>query len=172
MTPSVTHCVPWPSGAIFLDTEAKKLSTMMEDLVMRNTPHLVEPFGFGVNSAAEILMRVIDNPESIKSEAAFAKLAGVSPISAGSGITSGTYRTSHGGHRQLNVVIFRTMIVFMRFHEPTIAYVTPRTAEGKFKRDIIRCLKRYVIQETYDLIKAKPITLEIATSQLIAVSTP
>ena len=64
------------------------------------------------------------------------------------------------------------MIVFMRFHEPTIAYVTPRTAEGKFKRDIIRCLKRYVIQETYDLIKAKPITLEIATSQLIAVSTP
>jgi transposase len=146
----------------FLDTEARELSTMIEDLVMRTAPHLVEPFGIGVDTAAEILIVVGDNPERIKSEAAFAKLAGISPVPAGSGMTSGKHRINHGGHRQLNAAIYRTVIVRMRFHEPTIAYVARRTAEGKSKRDIIRCLKRYVIREVYHLVKAKPMTLEIA----------
>ena len=39
------------------------------------------------------------------------------------------------------------MIVTMRFHEPTIAHVARRTAEGISKHEIIRCLKRYVIRE-------------------------
>lgn len=69
---------------------------------------------------------------------------------------SGRYRINHGGHRQLNAAIYRTVIVRMRFHEPTIAYVACRTAEGKSKRDIIRCLKRYVIREVYHLIKSNP----------------
>ena len=47
------------------------------------------------------------------------------------------------------------MIVRMKFHEPTIAYVSRRTAEGKSKGDIIRCLKRYVIREVYHLLKPK-----------------
>ena len=55
------------------------------------------------------------------------------------------------------------MIVRMRFHEPTIAYVARRTAEGKNKREIIRCLKRYVIREVYHLIKANPATGEIGS---------
>ena len=57
--------------------------------------------------------------------------------------------------------IYRTVIVRMRFHEPTIAYVARRTAEGKSKRDIIRCLKRYVIREVYHLVKTDPRTGEI-----------
>lgn len=44
----------------------------------------------------------------------------------------------------------------MRFHEPTIAYFARRTAEGKSKRDIIRCLKRHVIREVYHLVKTYP----------------
>ena len=76
-------------------------------------------------------------------------------------MTSGKHRINHGGHRQLNAAIYRTVIVRMRFHEPTIAYVARRTAEGKSKRDIIRCLKRYVIREVYHLIKTDPKTGEI-----------
>ena len=71
---------------------------------------------------------------------------------ASSGITAGRQRINHGGHRQLNAAIYRTVIVGMRFHQPTIDYVTRRTAEGLSKRDIIRCLKRYVIREVYHLI--------------------
>jgi hypothetical protein len=76
-------------------------------------------------------------------------------------MTSGKHRINHGGHRQLNAAIYRTVIVRMRFHEPTIAYVARRTAEGKSKRDIIRCLKRYMIREVYHLVKTDPRTGEI-----------
>lgn len=92
-----------------------------------------------------------------------ANLAGISPIPAGSGITSGKHRINHGGHRQLNAAIYRTVIVRMRFHQPTIDYVARRTAEGKSKRDIIRCLKRYVIRELYHLVKVNPRTGEIVS---------
>lgn len=67
--------------------------------------------------------------------------------------------------RQLNAAIYRTVIVRMRFHEPTIAYVARRTAEGKSKRDIIHCLIRYVIREVHHLAKAKPTALEVAACQ-------
>ena len=144
-----------------LDTEAKELSAMIEQLVTRTAPQLLEQFGIGVDTAAEILIVVGDNPERIQSEAAFAKLAGISPVPTGSGMTSGRHRINHGGHRQLNAAIYRTVIVRMRFHEPTIAYVARRTAEGKSKREIIRCLKRYVIREVYHLVKIDPSTSEI-----------
>ena len=143
-----------------LDTEAKELSAMIEQLVTRTAPQLLEQFGIGVDTAAEILIVVGDNPERIRSEAAFAKLAGISPVPTGSGMTSGRHRINHGGHRQLNAAIYRTVIVRMRFHEPTIAYVARRTAEGKSKREIIRCLKRYVIREVYHLVKIDPSTSE------------
>jgi transposase len=147
---------------LYLDTEAKELASLIEDLVTRAAPQLLEAYGIGADTAAEILIVAGDNPELINSEAAFAKLAGISPIPTGSGMTSGRHRLNRGGHRQLNAAIYRTVIVRMRFHEPTIAYVTRRTAEGKSKRDIIRCLKRYVIREVYHLLKTNPTTAEIA----------
>jgi transposase len=111
-----------------------------------------------VDTAAEILVVAGDNPERIHSEAALAKLAGIGPVPTGSGMTSGRHRTNHGGHRQLNAAIYRTVIVRMRFHQPTIDYVARRTAEGKTKREIIRCLKRYVIREVYHLLQPAPRT--------------
>lgn len=50
----------------------------------------------------------------------------------------------------------------MRFHEPTIAYVARRTAEGKSKRDIIRCLKRYVIREVHKLLRSPQLPTKVA----------
>ena len=148
---------------IALNEEIKELQAQIEQLVTQRAPHLLDEFGIGVDTAAEILIVAGDNPQRIKSEAAFAKLAGISPVPTGSGMTSGKHRINHGGHRQLNAAIYRTVIVRMRFHEPTIAYVARRTAEGKSKRDIIRCLKRYVIREVYHLIKVNPQTNEIAS---------
>ncbi|MEJ8639873.1 transposase [Streptomyces sp. MS2.AVA.5] len=145
-----------------VDTEAKELTKMIGDLVKRSAPQLLEPFGIGVDTAAEILVVTGDNPERIKSEAALAKLAGIAPVPTGSGMTSGRHRINHGGHRQLNAAIYRTVIVRMRFHQPTIDYVARRTAEGKTKREIIRCLKRYVIREVYRLLRPTPGTASAA----------
>lgn len=146
-----------------LDTEAKELTAMIAVLVQASAPQLLESFGIGVDTAAEILLVAGDNPERIHSEAALAKLAGISPVPTGSGMTAGRHRINHGGHRQLNAAIYRTVIVRMRFHQPTIAYVVRRTTEGKTKREIIRCLKRYVIREVYHLLRPAPRLAQIGS---------
>ncbi len=87
-----------------------------------------------------------DNPDRISSEAAFAKLCGVCPIPASSGKTV-RHRLDWGGHRQANAALYRTVIVRMQHHEPTKAYLARRTAEGKSKAEIIRCLKRFLARE-------------------------
>jgi hypothetical protein len=107
-----------------------------------------EAFGIGTDTAAEMLILADDNFGRIHSEAAFAKLCGACPIPASSGTTQ-RHRLNYGGHRQANSALYRTVIVRMRFHQPTIDYVTRRTAEGKSKREIIRYLKRYVAREIY-----------------------
>lgn len=92
-----------------------------------------------------------DNPGRIHSEAAFAKLCGASPVPASSGITH-RHRLSRAGHREANAALYRTVIVRMRFHQPTIDYVNRRTAQGLSKRDIIRCLKRHLAREVYHAV--------------------
>jgi transposase len=73
------------------------------------------------------------------------------PIPASSGKTS-RHRLNRGGNRQANAALFRIVVVRMRWHPATIAYVQRRTAEGLSKREIIRCLKRYVAREVYRLL--------------------
>lgn len=138
------------------DSEAKDLVAMIANLVTRTAPALLERFGIGVDTAAETLIVAGDNPERIEPEATLAKLAGISPVPTGSGLTAGRHRINHGDHRQLNAAIYRTVIVRMRFHQPTIDCVTRRTAGGKSKCDIIRCLKRYVIRQIYHHIQPPP----------------
>ena len=97
-------------------------------------------------TAAEMLLLVGDNPERIHSEAAFAKLCAACPIPASSGKTI-RHRLNRGGNRQANAALYRVVITRMRGHQPTLDYVRRRTAEGKSKYEIIRCLKRYVARK-------------------------
>ena len=111
-------------------------------------PTLHEAFGIGTDSVAEMMIVAGDNPTRIRSEAAFAKLCGACPVPASSGVTN-RHRLFRGGHRQANAALYRIVIVRMRWHQPTIDYVRRRTAEGLSKKDIIRCLKRFVAREIY-----------------------
>ena len=115
-------------------------------------PQLVEAFGIGFDSAAELLIAAGDNTDRIRTDAAFAKLCGVCPIPASSGKTSGRHRLNRGGNRHANAALHRIVIVRMRWHQPTTAYVERRLAEGLSKKDIIRCLKRYVARQVYNLM--------------------
>jgi transposase len=132
--------------------EVKLHSKHLAKLVELTAPALVDAFGIGPDIAGELLVAAGDNTDRIRSESAFAKLCGVAPIPASSGKTSGRYRINRGGNRQANSALYRAVIVRMRWHEPTIAYVKKRTAEGLSKRDIIRCLKRYLVREVYRLL--------------------
>lgn len=126
-----------------LDQEARLHDRVLATLTDRAAPALIRLFGVGEDCAAELLLVVGDNPERIRSEAALAKLCGACPIPASSGKTS-RHRLNRGGHRPANAALHRILVVRMRFHEPTIAYVNRRTAEGKTKKEILRCLKRLV----------------------------
>ena len=134
----------WRTLAVEIDEHDELL-----DIITRTAvPTLREAFGVGPDAAAEMMNVAGDNPTRIRSEAAFAKLCGACPILASSGVTN-RHRLFRGGHRQANAALYRIVLVRMRWHQPTIDYVRRRTAEGLSKRDVIRCLKRFVAREIY-----------------------
>ncbi|MEX2372680.1 MAG: IS110 family transposase [Dehalococcoidia bacterium] len=135
-----------------LHAEIRAHEELLEALVRRLAPQLLASFGIAADTAAELLIVAGDNPERIRTEAAWAKLCGVAPIPASSGTTT-RHRLNRGGHRQANAALYRTVIVRLRFHEPTIAYVQRRLAEGRTKAEIIRCLKRFVAREVWALMR-------------------
>ena len=68
------------------------------------------------------------------------------------GLLPGRHRLYRGGHRQANAALYRAAIVRMRFHQPTVDYVARRSADGRTKREIIRCLKRFLARELYQRV--------------------
>ncbi|MFC7655453.1 IS110 family transposase [Pseudonocardia benzenivorans] len=132
-----------------LDEEVKSLNRQITSLVSAAAPALLELHGVGVELAGQFLVTSGDNADRIRSEAAFAKLCGVAPQPASSGRTTGRHRLSRGGDRAANSALYIVTIVRMRHHQPTRDYVERRSAEGLSKREIIRCLKRYIAREIY-----------------------
>ena len=107
--------------------------------------------GFGTDNAATLLVVAGDNPKRLRSEASFASLCGVSPIEASSGKVV-RHRLNRGGNREANRALYMVCLARMRRDLRTKDYVARRTAEGKSKREIIRCLKRYVAREVYRVL--------------------
>lgn len=136
-----------------LSEEIATHDAALDALTAEAVPTLRAAFGMGVDVAAEMLIVAGDNPERIRSEAAFAKLCGACPIPASSGVTH-RHRLFRGGHRQANAALHRVAMVRRRWHPPTMAYAARRTAEGLSKRDVLRCLKRFIAREVYHALLA------------------
>jgi transposase len=120
-----------------------QLLAIVEDIA----PGLTSRFGVGPVSAAQA---IVSSPTQgrCRSEAAYAALAGTSPLPASSGQTV-RHRLNRGGDRALNRAIHAIALVRMRSCPRTRAYVARRTAEGKTRREIRRCIKRYIARELY-----------------------
>ncbi len=134
-----------------LAAEIRTHDDVLDAITQAAAPTLREAFGIGADSAAEMMIVAGDNPTRVRSEAAFAKLCGACPIPASSGLTH-RHRLFRGGHRQANAALYRIVTVRMRWHQPTLDYVARRTAQGLTKKDIIRCLKRFVAREIYNAL--------------------
>jgi transposase len=147
-----------------LHEEIKDHTRHLKKLTKTAAPELVAAFGIGPDIAAEMLITAGDNNDRIRSDAALAKLCGACPIPAGSGRTNGRHRLNRGGNRQANAALYRAIIVRMRWHPPTIAYVERRTAEGLSKKEIIRCLKRFLAREIYRLLPEPSSPTELASA--------
>jgi transposase len=134
-----------------LSEEIAELEAHLERLVAQAAPELVSLPGIGTDNAATLLIVAGDNPQRLKSEASFANLCGVAPIEASSGKVV-RHRLNRRGNREANRALYMVCLSRMRRDLRTQEYVARRTAEGKSKPEIIRCLKRYVAREVYRVL--------------------
>jgi transposase len=139
-----------------LDREIRSLSVQIKALVEQAAPELVQLFGVGTELAAQFLVTAGDNADRIRNESAFAKLCGVAPQPASSGRTTGRHRLCRSGDRAANSALYLVAIVRLRHHPGSRAYLERRTAEGLTKREIIRCLKRYIAREVFAALPRGP----------------
>ena len=134
-----------------LSAEIAELEAQLDQLGAQVAPVLVSLPGIGTDHAATLLIVAGDNPKRLSSEASFASLCGVAPIEASSGKLI-RHRLNRGGNRNANRALYMICLARMRRDRRTKEYVARRTAEGKSKREIIRCLKRYVAREVYRVL--------------------
>jgi transposase len=136
-----------------LSAEIDALDRHLDQLVAEAAPALVAIKGVGTDIASTLLTIAGDNPERLASEGAFAHLVGVAPIEASSGKIT-RYRLNRGGDRQGNRALYLLAVGRMGWDPATRAYVARRTAEGRTKPEIIRCLKRYIARDLYRVLPA------------------
>jgi transposase len=126
-----------------LKANRAELAAIVDDLV----PGLTDRPGIGPVSAAQTIVS-FSHAGRCRSDAAFAQLAGTSPIEASSGQTQ-RHRLNQGADRALNHAIHTITLTRTRCDPTTRAYVVRRRAEGKSKREICRCITRYIAHQLY-----------------------
>lgn len=131
-----------------LSEEITELNADILPLVQATGPRLLALRGVGPEVAGQLLASAGDNPDRLRSEAAFAHLCGVAPIPASSGRTD-RHRLNRGGDRAANNALHTIVLSRLRYDPRTQQYATRRTTQGLGKKEIIRCLKRYVVREVY-----------------------
>ena len=134
-----------------LDDETVDLDTQMRRLVLEVAPTLMAPQGISTHTAATLLTTAGDNPHRLASESSFAHLCGVAPLDASSGKQQ-RHRLNRGGDRDANSALHTIAVVRYSHDERTKKYVARRIAQGKTKREAMRCLKRYIAREVYRLL--------------------
>jgi transposase len=135
--------------------EAAQLEREILSHVRTLAPQLLDEAGVGPIVAADVIV-AWSHHGRVRTEAAFARLAGVAPVPASSGQTV-RHRLSRGGDRQLNRAL-HTIALHRRQHDPTTqAYIERRVAEGKSRREATRLLKRYLARHLFRLLQHQPL---------------
>lgn len=137
-----------------LQREAQTLERELAQRVQTLAPELLARPGVGPISAASLLI-AWSQPGRVRSEAAFARLAGVAPIPASSGNTI-RHRLDRGGDRRLNRALHTIIVTRRRTDPATRAYIARRVSEGKTEREAVRCLKRYLARSLYRHMETPP----------------
>ncbi|MFU8872419.1 transposase [Micromonospora sp. SL4-19] len=142
-----------------LTEEITALDRQLGPLVRQAAPRTSALFGVGTDVAAQLLTTAGDNPDRLRSEAALAHLCGAAPIPASSGRVR-RHRLHRGGDRGANHALHTIALCRLRYDQRTRAYLHRRTTEGLSKREILRCLKRYIVRgrPTRRLRRPRPLT--------------
>ena len=135
-----------------LTHEMGDLTKLLDELTKEANPALRAAKGVGVDVASILLVAAGSNCHRLRNESAFAAMCGVSPLQASSGQTN-RHRLNRSGNRQANNALWRIAMVRMTSDEETKTYLARRTAQGKTKRDVTRCLKRHIAREVFHLLQ-------------------
>lgn len=135
-----------------LKAEAYELHKRLRDLTVAQAPQLLERPGVGPDSAAALLIAAGDNPERLRDNGSYAALCGTSPVESSSGKTR-RLRLNRGGDRQANAALYRIALSRLRWDQRTKDYLQRRLDEGKTRREAVRCIKRYIAREVFNLVK-------------------
>lgn len=142
-----------------ISVSAALLEGRMRLILEEHYPALLSVHGVGTMTAAALAITAGDNPERIRSEAAFAKLCGACPIPASSGKTN-RHRLNRGGDRRGNKALHRIALVRMSTDQNTKDYVERQTGRGKTKKETLRQLKRALCREIYRALTRPQTTQE------------
>ena len=145
-----------------LGAEAADLERRLDRLVAAAAPSTVSRLGCGTHHTATLLVAAGENIDRLGSEASFAHLCATAPVPASSGRTS-RHRLNYPGNRAANRALHMIVLVRLRYCERTRSYMDRRLAEGKTKKEVIRCLKRFVARELYRTLRADLATLTTRT---------
>ncbi len=131
-----------------------ELDRELEQRTAQTAPALLELPGCGALTAAKLLAEV--GPIGrFQTDAQLARHSGVAPLEASSGRVQ-RHRLDRGGNRQLNCALYRIAITQARYHPAALAYLERKQAEGKSRREAIRCLKRQLVRVVFNTLKASP----------------
>jgi transposase len=144
-----------------LTTRIRALTRLIDELdqelerrTAETAPALLDVPGCGAVTAAKLLAE-IGPIDRFRSDAQLARHSGVAPLEASSGRTQ-RHRLDRGGNRQLNAALYRMAITQARYHPQARAYLERKRAEGKSRREAIRCLKRLLARVVFNTLKAEP----------------
>ena len=138
-----------------LTAETADPHSELRRLCEQANPALLGAFGVGVEVASSLLIAAGDNPEPMRSEASVAALCATSPVEASSGARR-RHRLNRGANRCANNALWRIAMIRLRVDQKSIDYAARRTAEGKTRREILRCPKRHIAREIYKLLTDPP----------------
>jgi transposase len=143
----VSRCRTLTRSIIELDRE-------LEQRTAQTAPALVELPGCGTLTAAKPLAE-IGPIDRFDTDAQLARHSGVAPLEASSGRVQ-RHRLDRRGNRQHNAAFYRIAITQSRYHPPARAYLERKQAEGKSRREAIRCPKRLLVRLVFNTLKASP----------------
>ena len=144
-----------------ISRQAEELQRELRSLIMSYRPALLAEEGLGTLTAATLIGRTA-GAERFPTDAHFARQAGVAPIPVSSG-RKDRHRLHRGGDRQLNRALHTIAVTRARIDPRTRAYLERKRAEGKSRREALRCLKRHLARLVHRLLSMPPTTPEPRT---------
>ena len=142
----------------------RALAREITQLVEQIAPQLLAEPGFGPLIAAKLIGEIA-GAQRFATDAKLARAAGAAPIPASSGNTR-RQRLDRGGNRQINAALHRVIVTRARCHQPTRDYIERRRQEGKTTREAIRCLKRYLARQVWNLLRAPTPAMALTTPSI------